>query len=211
MENRARLSGKMTAVVFSCAIGLAINLVMFNRSWLKKILGLAIVFCLWLGMTFPAGAMLEDDRYDGDIFALYAGNGSIVPPKSTLANSLKMGKPTVVVYYLDDSKDCKTYSLTVSRIQEFYGRAMDISPIRVDSLPLKATYEPNEAGFYYRGFVPQTVIFDAKGKVQLDEVGNTPYEKIDDTLRSMFDLEPRDKSEVLTRRRLNDVNMEMSK
>ncbi len=178
---------------------------------LKKVLGLAIVFCLWLGMTFPAGAMLEDDRYDGDIFALYAGNGSIVPPKSTLANSLKMGKPTVVVYYLDDSKDCKTYSLTVSRIQEFYGRAMDISPIRVDSLPLKATYEPNEAGFYYRGFVPQTVIFDAKGKVQLDEVGNTPYEKIDDTLRSMFDLLPRDTSDVLTRRRLNDVNMEMSK
>ena len=61
------------------------------------------------------------------------------------------------------------------------------------------------------GFVPQTVIFDANGKVQLDEVGNTPYEKIDDTLRSMFDLLPRDTSQVLTRRRLNDVNIEMSK
>jgi hypothetical protein len=184
---------------------------LLNTSWFRSILGLAIVFCLWMGLTLPAGAMLEDDRYDGDIFALYAGNGSIVPPKSTLANSLKMGKPTVVVYYLDDSEDCKTYALTVSRIQEFYGRAMDISPIRVDSLPLKETYEPNEAGFYYRGFVPQTVIFDKAGKVQLDEVGNTPYEKIDDTLRSMFDLLPRDKSEVLTRRRLNDVNIEMSK
>lgn len=158
-----------------------------------------------------ASAVLEDDRYDGDIFALYAGNGGIVPPRSTLQNSLKAGKPTVVVFYLDDSKDCKTYALTVSRIQEFYGRAMDISAIRVDSLPVKETYEPNEAGYYYRGFVPQTVIFDSAGKVRFDELGNTDYEKIDDALRSVFNLEPRDKSEVLTRRRLNDVNIEITK
>ena len=180
-----------------------------RRSW---ILGTAIALMLSLGLNvMGASALLEDDRYDGDIFALYAGNGAIVPPRSTLQNSLKAGKPTVVVFYLDDSADCKTYALTVSRIQEFYGRAMDISAIRVDSLPVKETYEPNEAGYYYRGFVPQTVIFDGEGKVRLDEVGNTEYTQIDDTLRSVFNLEPRDKSEVLTRRRLNDVNIEMTK
>lgn len=180
-----------------------------RRSW---IFGTAIGLMLSLGLNvMSAAAVLEDDRYDGDIFALYAGNGAIVPPKSTLQNSLKAGKPTVVIFYLDDSTDCKTYALTVSRIQEFYGRAMDISAIRVDSLPVKETYEPNEAGYYYRGFVPQTVIFDGEGKVRLDEVGNTEYTKIDDTLRSVFNLEPRDKSEVLTRRRLNDVNIEMTK
>ena len=180
-----------------------------RRSWL---LGTAIAVLLSLSIgVMSASAVLEDDRYDGDIFALYAGNGGIVPPRSTLQNSLKAGKPTVVVFYLDDSKDCKTYALTVSRIQEFYGRAMDISAIRVDSLPVKETYEPNEAGYYYRGFVPQTVIFDSAGKVRFDELGNTDYEKIDDALRSVFSLEPRDKSEVLTRRRLNDVNIEITK
>jgi len=180
-----------------------------RKSW---IFGTAIVLLLSLGLNvMSASALLEDDRYDGDIFALYAGNGAIVPPRSTLQNSLKAGKPTVVVFYLDDSADCKTYALTVSRIQEFYGRAMDILAIRVDSLPVKETYEPSEAGYYYRGFVPQTVIFDGAGKVRLDEVGNTDYTKIDDTLRSVFDLEPRDKSEVLTRRRLNDVNIEITK
>ena len=180
-----------------------------RRSW---IFGTAIAVLLSLSVgVMSASAVLEDDRYDGDIFALYAGNGGIVPPRSTLQNSLKAGKPTVVVFYLDDSKDCKTYALTVSRIQEFYGRAMDISAIRVDSLPVKETYEPNEAGYYYRGFVPQTVIFDSAGKVRFDELGNTDYEKIDDALRSVFDLEPRDKSEVLTRRRLNDVNIEITK
>ena len=180
-----------------------------RRSW---IFGTAIAVLLSLSVgVMSASAVLEDDRYDGDIFALYAGNGGIVPPRSTLQNSLKAGKPTVVVFYLDDSKDCKTYALTVSRIQEFYGRAMDISAIRVDSLPVKETYEPNEAGYYYRGFVPQTVIFDSAGKVRFDELGNTDYEKIDDALRSVFNLEPRDKSEVLTRRRLNDVNIEITK
>jgi len=180
-----------------------------RKSW---IFGTAIALMLSLGLNvMGASALLEDDRYDGDIFALYAGNGAIVPPRSTLQNSLKAGKPTVLVFYLDDSADCKTYALTVSRIQEFYGRAMDISAIRVDSLPVKETYEPNEAGYYYRGFVPQTVIFDGEGKVRLDEVGNTDYGQIDDTLRSVFNLEPRDKSVVLTRRRLNDVNIEMTK
>ncbi len=166
---------------------------------------------LALNLAVPGAlAALDDDRYDGEIFALYAGNGSLVPPRSTLAHSLNAGKPTAIIYYLDDSSDCKTYSLTVSRIQEYYGRAMDISAVRVDSLPLKENYEPTEEGYYYKGYVPQTVIFDAKGNVRLDEIGNTPYEKIDDTLREMFDLVPRSESTQLKRRRVNEVSTEFS-
>ena len=60
---------------------------------------LSRVLLLSLGLNvMSASAVLEDDRYDGDIFALYAGNGAIVPPRSTLQNSLKAGKPTVVVF-----------------------------------------------------------------------------------------------------------------
>jgi len=32
----------------------------------------------------PAQAVLNDDRYDGNIYALYAGNGSLVPPANPL-------------------------------------------------------------------------------------------------------------------------------
>ena len=181
--------------------------------WLRRgwaIMALSIVLCLLsLNLAAPrAMAALEDDHYDGDIFALYAGNGALIPPRSTLQNSLKAAKPTVVVYYLDDSSDCKTYSLTVSRIQEFYGRAMYISAVRVDALPLKEKYEPTEEGYYYKGYVPQTVIFDATGKVKLDEIGNVPYEKIDDTLREIFDLVPRKDSGPLQRRRINEITTE---
>ena len=172
---------------------------------------IALVLAFSLQLCVPSAfAALDDDRYDGEIFALYAGNGSLIPPKSTLANSLKAGKPTAVVYYLDDSKDCKTYALTVSRIQEYYGRAMDISAVRVDSLPLKEQYDPTEEGYYYKGYVPQTVIFDANGKVRLDEIGNVPYETIDDTLRSIFDLLPSSASPALKRRQVNEVSTEFS-
>ncbi|MDB9457882.1 thioredoxin family protein, partial [Dolichospermum circinale CS-545/17] len=33
----------------------------------------------------PAIAGIKDDRYDGNIFVIYAGNGSLVPAKETLA------------------------------------------------------------------------------------------------------------------------------
>ena len=38
--------------------------------------------CLTL-IVLPAQAIRETDSYDGNIFALYAGNGSLVPPAVT--------------------------------------------------------------------------------------------------------------------------------
>jgi hypothetical protein len=83
------------------------------------------------------------------------------------------------VFYLDDSADCKTHALTVSRSRSSAGQAMDILAIRVDSLTLREGnfYEPNEAGYYYRGFVPQTVILMGRVRCGFDEVGNTEYTK----------------------------------
>lgn len=157
----------------------------------------------------PAWAGLSDDRFDGDIFALYAGNGSLVPPKSTLADSMRQKKPVLLVFYTDDSSDCKQYSLVVSQTQAFYGRVIDIIPIRVDSLPVKDRFEPTEAGYYYKGFVPQTLVFDQAGKVRLNETGTIEYEKIDDEFRKIFDLLPRSESITLKRRVVNEVSTEL--
>lgn len=170
---------------------------------------LFVVLIACLVMVRPAWASLTDDHYDGEIFALYAGNGSLVPPKNTLADSLKQGKPAVVVFYADDSSDCKQYSGVISRVQAFYGRALNILPIRVDSLPVKSKFAPSELGYYYKGFVPQTVIFDQAGKVVLNETGSPEYEKIDDELRKVFDLLPRSESTVLKRRAVNEINTEL--
>lgn len=188
---------------------------MFLRSNFLAQRCFTLILCLWMAIvcltSTPLSALagLTDDHYDGDIFALYAGNGSLVPPKITLADSLKQSKPTLLVLYTDDSSDSKQYSTTVSQIQAFYGRVIDILAIRVDSLPVKSHYEPTEAGYYYKGYVPQTVVFDQAGKVVLNETGAIAYEPIDDVLRKMFDLLPRSESVPLKRRQVNEVNTEL--
>ncbi|HEY9636169.1 MAG TPA: thylakoid membrane photosystem I accumulation factor [Coleofasciculaceae cyanobacterium] len=173
----------------------------------RCLLSLVAIFCCLLVLGAPpALAGLNDDKFDGNIFALYGGNGSLVPPRVTLAESLKRKKPSLLVFYVDDSSDCKQYATVVSQLQEPYGRAANFMPIDIDSLPLKSTYEPSEPGYYYKGLVPQTVLIDQKGKVVLDETGQMPYERIDDAFRQVFDLLPRSESVELKRRAINEIN-----
>lgn len=156
----------------------------------------------------PVIASINDDRYEGNIFILFAGNGSLIPPRINLAQSLEREMPAIIVFYVDDSSDCKQFSGIVSRMQEFYGRAASIIPISVDSLT-KSDYTPQEVGYYYEGFVPQTVILDQKGKVVYNGKGQVPYEEVDDVLREVFDLLPRSESVTLKRRSFNEFNSEL--
>jgi thiol-disulfide isomerase/thioredoxin len=192
-------------------------LALLHRTWqrtlsekaifLTAVLVLPIAF--WVA-TAPAFASLQDDRFDGNIFALYAGNGSLVPPKVTLEQSLKQGKPTLLVLYLEDSSDCKMYSPTISAVQSFYTRVATFVPVNTDSILPGSTYGPTEPGYYYKGLVPQTVLFDASGKVVFDGVGQVPFEEIDDRFREVFDLLPRTESLELKRRSANEVSTELS-
>jgi peroxiredoxin len=169
---------------------------------------LTLSFFPWL--TSPALASINDDRYEGNIFILFGGNGSLIPPRMDLATSLKRGKPAILVFYVDDSSDCKQFSGLVSRVQEFYGKAASIIPVSVDSFVEQAQYSPNEPAYYYSGVVPETVILDQKGKVVYDGKGQVPFEEIDDVLRKVFDLLPRSESVVLKRRSFNEFNSGMT-
>lgn len=174
-----------------------------------SILTLLIGLISWGGgWTSPALAGIDDDRYDGNIFILFAGNGSLVPPRIDLAESLKREMPAIMVFYIDDSSDCKQFSGIVSRIQEYYGRVASIIPVTVDSLA-KSQYTPEEPGYYYEGVVPQTVILDGKGQVVYNGKGQVPYEEVDDVLREVFDLLPRSESVTLKRRSFNEFNSEL--
>lgn len=181
-----------------------------KRFILRLCLIIAIAICAsgWFWVS-PAKADINDDRLDGNIFVVYAGNGSLVPPRLTLAESMKRKMPVILVYYLDDNSDCKQFAIVVSRMQEFYGRAASLIPVSVDSLPLKANYSPNELGYYYEGVVPQTVILDETGKVVFNGKGQVAYEAVDDVLRKVFDLLPRSESVTLKRRSFNEFNTEL--
>lgn len=173
----------------------------FNHKFISIILvEVCLFFLLFLGISpSQALASMYDDHFDGNVFIVYAGNGSLVPAKTTLHDSLKRQIPTVIVYYLDDSPNSKQFAATVSKIQEFYGRAANIIPVTVDSIPVKDTYTKEELGYYYQDVVPQIVILDSHGQKALDVKGQVDYEIIDDALREIFDLLPRSESIELKR------------
>jgi len=181
-----------------------------NIPWRKLCLLAISLLILLNGMNMPAAiAGLNDDRYEGDIFTLYAGNGSLVPPKVTLEQAFERKRPTILIFYVDDNSDSKKYSTVVSQLQAFYGRAADIIALRVDAIPPKKTYAKTEAGYYYGGVVPQTVLFDETGKVVLNQKGSVPYEQLDDVLRKVFKLVPRSESRELKRQPINEFNTEL--
>lgn len=145
--------------------------------------------------TFPALAGINDDRYDGSIFTLYASNGALVPPKVNLAASLKKHRPALLMFYVDDSRECKQNALIVTQLQAFYRNTVSMIPINVDTIRPDKTYAPREEGYYYNGsYVPQMVLFSPDGDVVFNGIGEIPYEPIDDQLREIFDLPPRPES-----------------
>ncbi len=169
-----------------------------------------LLSCWYLLGTPSALASFDDDSFDGNIFALYAGNGSIVPPRITLEDSLRRKKPALLVFYVDDSRDCKLYSVTISKLQEPYGRAASFIPVNIDTLLADASYTATEAGYYYQDLIPQTVLIDQNAEVVLNEIGQVPYEQIDDVFREVFNLLPRSESVELKLRTVNDINAQLT-
>ena len=56
---------------------------------LKPLAALVLSALLALGLAPGAAEAARDtNSYDGNIYALYAGNGSLVPPRSTLADAM---------------------------------------------------------------------------------------------------------------------------
>lgn len=183
-----------------------------NRSIWQTAIALSVALILsFLLVSPPAWAVLTDDHFDGNIFPLYAGNGSLVPPRVSLVETLREHRPALLVFYVDDSSDCKKYVSVISYLDSFYGRNANFIPVMVDAIPLKSSYEPTEAGYYYKGYLPQTVLLDQSGKVVLDEQGVLPFEQVDDAFRQVFNLFPRSESVELRRRPVNEVNTELTK
>jgi hypothetical protein len=180
-------------------------------NWRRLFSLFLLLACLLLTNGQSALAGIDDDRYDGNMFVVYAGNGSLVPPKVTLAQALAKHKPTLLAFYLDDSSDCKKYAIVVSTIQGYYGQVAEIIPVNVDSISGEKTYNSTEAAYYYSGVVPQVVVFNQSGEVVLNQKGQVPFEKIDDQFRKAFDLLPRSESVQLKRRAFNEFNSELAR
>ena len=141
----------------------------------------ALMLIVVLGLLWapgPAAASLENDRYDGNIFALYAGNGSLVPPRSTLAQSLAAHRVAVLVYYLDDSSVSKQFSPVVSELQRIWGNAVDLIPLVTDPLQNRPDGGVSDPAHYWDGLIPQVVVIDGDGRVVFDRHGQVNVDAI---------------------------------
>jgi len=153
------------------------------RLRLPQLLGLLLALLIsWGGLAAPASAALDDDRYDGNIFALYAGNGSLVPPRNSLAEALAAGRVTVLVFYLDDNAPSKGFAPVVSELQRHWGNAIELIPLVTDPLQNRRDDGERDPAHYWTGSIPQVVVLDSQARVVFDASGAVPLEQIDQAI-----------------------------
>ena len=167
---------------------------------------LLVIFFLSVNPVYSAR---DTDSYDGNIYPIYAGNGSLVPPPSTLSESLKNERTSVLVFYLDDSSASKQFAPVVSGIKLLWSSSIDLIPLSIDELDNdeKKTFE--DPGFYWHGKIPQTVIIDGKGNVLLDKEGQVSFDDINNAITRGTGLKKPDFD--LTVKSFNEYNSEPSK
>ena len=130
-----------------------------------------LIFFLIFSLNYPVNASRTSDSYDGNIFPIYAGNGSIVPPQTNLSESLKNDRVAILFFYLDDNADSKALAPLISGIDLIWRNNVDIIALTTDELQGREFTDINQEGYYWNGLIPQTVILDGSGIVKYDKNG----------------------------------------
>ena len=175
------------------------------QNLLKAIMSLGLTILL---MVSPALADRDSNSFDGNIYPIYAGNGSLVPPITTLAQSLKEERTSVIVYYLDDSSTSKIFAPVVSGIQLIWGRTIDLIPLTTDELQGRVSNDPSDPAYYWHGNIPQVVVIDGQGHVLLDQEGQVSLEKINKVISASTGISTPDIQ--LSIDSINEFNFELT-
>jgi len=130
----------------------------------------------------PAQAALNTNSYDGNIYALYAGNGSLVPPRNNLAQTLAAHRPAALIFYLDDDSASKQFAPVVSELQRLWGNNIELIPMVSDPLQNRPDAGSGDPAHYWKGLVPQVVVLGKAGEVLLDASGQVPLENINEAI-----------------------------
>jgi len=136
-----------------------------------KIIQWVLIALIFLS-PYKANASRDSNSYDGNIFPIYAGNGSIVPSQTTLEESLKNKRVSVLFFYLDDSSDSKAMAPIISGLDLIWRNNIDIIAQTTDELQDKKKSDlRNEPNHYWNGLIPQTIIINSDGEVKYDQNG----------------------------------------
>ena len=186
--------------------------------WLQRLsarlgawLGLLLLVCGALFLAPGASwAALDNDRYDGNIYALYAGNGSLVPPRTSLAQSLADQRVTVLVFYLDDSSASKRFAAVVSELQRVWGQAVELMPLVTDPLQNRPDGGRTDPAHYWSGLIPEVVVLDRAGTPTYRASGHVPVGAINQAISTAtgIPLPETANSEAVTES-FNELNSEV--
>ena len=174
---------------------------------LPRVLCCVVVLLL---LVSPAQAVLNDDNYDGNIYALYAGNGSLVPPANTLEDTLADQRTAVIVYYLDDSAVSKRFAPVVSELQRLWGRGIDLLPLTIAPLQGRQPTGAADPASYWRGQIPQVVVIDPNGEVVFDQEGQVSLGSINDAISRATGLPAPELPAINQEGSFNEVNIEVT-
>ncbi|WP_259727540.1 MULTISPECIES: thylakoid membrane photosystem I accumulation factor [Synechococcales] len=174
-----------------------------------RLLALVLVLLIGLLPANPARAALTTNSYDGNIYALYAGNGSLVPPRSSLEQAMADHRAAVVVYYLDDSADSKQFSPVLNELQRLWGRSVELIPLTTDALQNRPDTGPTDPAHYWTGEIPQVVVFDPSGAVILEGKGQVDIDAINAALTKATGLDPTAGAGTSITRSFNELNSEV--
>ena len=157
-----------------------------------KIIQWILILLIFLS-PYKANASRDSNSYDGNIFPIYAGNGAIVPPQTTLQESLKNKRVTVLFFYLDDSSDSKAMAPIISGLDLIWRNNIDIIALTTDELQNKEKSDRlNEPNYYWNGLIPQTIIFNRDGEVKYDKNGMINIDELNDVIAELKGIDFKD-------------------
>ena len=143
-----------------------------------KLFQLILILLIFFN-CYPANASRDNDNYDGNIFPIYAGNGSIVPPRTTLEESLKNERVSVLFFYLDDSSDSKAMAPVITGLDLIWRNNIDLIALTTDELQIdKSESTLNQPNYYWNGLIPQTIILDKNGGIRFDMNGMVDIDEL---------------------------------
>ena len=177
---------------------------------LNSLAALALSALLALGLApGAADAARDTNSYDGNIYALYAGNGSLVPPRSTLTDAMAEHRPIVLGYFLDDSAASKQYAVVFNELQRLWGRSVELILLSTDPIQNRETHGPTDPASYWKGVIPQVVVFNTEGNPVLDEAGPVSIDAINAALTEVTGLKPQGDVKLSLSREVNELNSEI--
>ena len=176
---------------------------------LNPLAALALCLVLVLGLAAPSQAARDTNSYDGNIYALYAGNGSLVPPRTTLSQALEEHRVIILGFFLDDSGASKQYAVVFNELQRLWGRSAELILLQTDPLQNRETHGAIDPASYWKGQIPQVVVLDREGKVVLDESGPVSIDAINEALSGITGLRPQGETKLSLNLEVNELNSEI--